>query len=127
MSMHFRSAPTPDLSSGHCYARLIHLQRPRSLTLFQAPRVKVSVSRCQAVKANFHRAALEASRPVAPRVARTGGEGPAKVAAPSANLRKVLRGKARRPTGRPAPRLLTQRADAKWAFVSVSTKRLRLS
>jgi hypothetical protein len=36
----------------------------------------VKVSRCQGVKANFHRAALEASRPVAPRIASCDQEGP---------------------------------------------------
>jgi hypothetical protein len=42
---------------------------PSGLPSSRAPCVKVGVSRCQAVKANFHRATLVASRPVAPRAA----------------------------------------------------------
>ncbi len=46
------------------------------MTSFRGPRVKVS--RCQGVKANFHRVALEALRPVAPRIAFRCREGPVK-------------------------------------------------
>ena len=42
------------------------------------PCVKVAVSSCQGVKANLHRAALVASRPVAPRAAFDRREGPAR-------------------------------------------------
>jgi hypothetical protein len=51
---------------------------PGGLPSSRAPCVKAALSRCQGVKANFHRVALETSRPVAPRIAFQRQEGPAK-------------------------------------------------